>query len=95
VCHRATAGGWIRGVLEQYVAESGTRGRPEGQLYPRSQQAIRDTSKLIFYLTFLEKSNSPRRLSGKHFSNCGFGKAWRYSEKGGKGEKSKKWKVRR
>ena len=27
VCHRATAGDWIRGVLEQYVAGSDTRGR--------------------------------------------------------------------
>jgi len=31
LCHRATAGDWIRGVLEQYVAGSDTRGRPEGQ----------------------------------------------------------------
>jgi len=37
VCHLATAGGWIRGVLEQYVAGSDTRGRPEGRSYPRSQ----------------------------------------------------------
>jgi hypothetical protein len=46
VCHRATAGGWIRGVLEQYVAGSDTRGRPEGRSYPRSQQVIRETSGL-------------------------------------------------
>ena len=35
---------WIRGVLEQYVAGSDTRGRPEGRPYPRSQQAIHETS---------------------------------------------------
>jgi len=43
---RATAGGWIRGVLEQYVAGSDIRGRPEGLTYPRSQQAIREISGL-------------------------------------------------
>ena len=32
-CHQATAGGWTRGVLEQYVAGSDTRGRPGGQSY--------------------------------------------------------------
>ena len=41
-------GCWIRGVLEQYVAGSDTRGRPEGQSYPRSQQAIHETSGLNF-----------------------------------------------
>jgi hypothetical protein len=46
VYHRATAEGWIRGVLEQYVAGSDTRGRPEGRSYPRSQQAIREISGL-------------------------------------------------
>ncbi len=46
VCHRATAGDWIPGVLEQYVAGSDTRGRPEGRSYPRSQQAIREISGL-------------------------------------------------
>jgi len=46
VCHRATAGDWIRGVLEQYVAGSDTRGRPEGRSYPWSQQAIREISGL-------------------------------------------------
>ncbi|MGD8315634.1 MAG: hypothetical protein PVI17_12865, partial [Syntrophobacterales bacterium] len=46
VCHRATAGGWIRGVLEQYVAGSDTRGRPEGHSYPRLQQLIREISRL-------------------------------------------------
>ena len=45
-CHRATAGSWIRGALEQYVAGSDTRGRPEGRSYPRSQQAIHETSGL-------------------------------------------------
>jgi len=39
-------GGWIGDVLEQYVAGSDTRGRPEGQSYPRSQQAIHETSGL-------------------------------------------------
>ena len=47
VCHRATAGDWIRGVLEQYVAGADTRGRPEGRPYPRSQQAIREISGLV------------------------------------------------
>ena len=47
VCHRATAGDWIRGVLEQYVTGSDTRGRPEGRPYPRSQQAIREISGLV------------------------------------------------
>jgi len=28
---------WIRGALEQYVAGSDTRGRPEGRSSPRSQ----------------------------------------------------------
>ncbi len=46
VCHRATTGGWIRGVLEKYVAGSDTRGRPEGRSSPRSQQAIREISGL-------------------------------------------------
>ena len=40
--------GWTRGVLEQYVAGSDTRGRPEGRSYPRSQQATREISGLIF-----------------------------------------------
>jgi len=31
---------WIRGVLEQYVAGSDTRGRPEGQTYPWSQSRL-------------------------------------------------------
>jgi len=31
--HRATAECWIRGVLEQYVAGSDTRGRQEGRPY--------------------------------------------------------------
>jgi len=44
VCHRATAGGWIRGVPERYVAGSDTRGRPEGLSYLRSQQAIHEIS---------------------------------------------------
>jgi len=36
-CHRAIAGAWTRGVLEQYVAGFETRGCPEGRPYPRSQ----------------------------------------------------------
>jgi hypothetical protein len=53
VCHRATAGYWIRGVLEQFVAGSDTRGRPEGHTYPRSQQAIHETPGLtVSLLTF-------------------------------------------
>jgi hypothetical protein len=39
-------GGWTRGVLEQYVAGSDTRGRPEGRAYPRSQQPFREISGL-------------------------------------------------
>jgi hypothetical protein len=46
---RVTAGGRTRGVLEQYVAGFDTRGRPEGQSYPRSQQAIRETYGLATY----------------------------------------------
>jgi hypothetical protein len=38
--------GWTRGALEQYVAGSDTRGRPEGRSYPRSQQAINKISGL-------------------------------------------------
>ncbi len=38
--------GWIRGVLEQYVAGSDTRGRPEGRSYPRSEQSICEISGL-------------------------------------------------
>jgi hypothetical protein len=37
---------WIRGVLEQYVAGSDARGRPEGHPYPRSQQEIHEISGL-------------------------------------------------
>jgi hypothetical protein len=37
---------WIRGVPEWNVAGSDTRGRPEGQPYPRSQQAIHEISGL-------------------------------------------------
>jgi len=33
---------WTRGVLEQYVAGSDTRGRTEGRPYPWSQQAIHE-----------------------------------------------------
>ncbi len=33
---------WNRGVFEQYVAGSNTRGRPEGRSYPRSQQEIHE-----------------------------------------------------
>jgi len=36
-CHRATAGGWIRGVPERYAAGADTRGRQEGRPYPWSQ----------------------------------------------------------
>jgi hypothetical protein len=39
---------WIRGVLEKYVAGSDIRGRPEGRSYPRSKQAINETSGLDF-----------------------------------------------
>ena len=46
----ATAGDWIRGVLEQYVAGSDTRGRPEGRSYPWSQQAIREISGLVLVI---------------------------------------------
>jgi hypothetical protein len=41
--------GYRRGldsVIEQYVAGSDTRGRPEGRSYPRSQQAIHEISGL-------------------------------------------------
>ena len=37
---------WIRGVLEQYVAGSDTRGRQEGRPYPWSQQVIHEISGL-------------------------------------------------
>jgi hypothetical protein len=37
---------WFRGVPERYVAGCDTRGRPEGRLYPRSQQVIHETSGL-------------------------------------------------
>jgi hypothetical protein len=37
---------WTRGVLSQYVAGSDARGPPEGRSYPRSQQAIHETSGL-------------------------------------------------
>jgi hypothetical protein len=42
----AVPGDWIRGVPEQYVAGSDTRGRPEGRSYLRSQQAIHEISGL-------------------------------------------------
>ncbi len=41
-----------RGVLEQYVAGSDTRGRPEGRSYPWSQQAIREISGLELVIHF-------------------------------------------
>jgi hypothetical protein len=37
---------WFRGVPERYVAGADTRGRPGGRPYPRSQQAIHETSGL-------------------------------------------------
>jgi hypothetical protein len=43
---------WIRGVLEQYVAGSDTRGRPEGRSYLRSQQAIHKISGLENFCHF-------------------------------------------
>jgi hypothetical protein len=52
MCHRATAGGWIQGVLDQYVAGPDPRGRPEGQSYPRSQQTIREIFGLMKLPTF-------------------------------------------
>ncbi|MDH3896602.1 MAG: hypothetical protein OEV25_01730 [Deltaproteobacteria bacterium] len=45
-CHRASAGCWYRGVPERYVAGADTRGRPEGRLYPWSQQVIHEISGL-------------------------------------------------
>ena len=39
---------WFRGVLEQYVTGSDTRGRQEGLSYLRSQQAIHEISGLSF-----------------------------------------------
>ena len=50
VCHRVTAGGRTRGVLEQYVAGFDTRGHPEGRSYLRSQQAIREIFGLEVYV---------------------------------------------
>jgi hypothetical protein len=47
LCQWATAGSWIRGVLEQYVAGPNNRGRPEGRSYPRSQQATHEISGLV------------------------------------------------
>jgi hypothetical protein len=60
MCHRATAGDWIRGVLEQYVAGSDTRGRPEARSYPWSQQAIHEISGLVV-VTLAEVSRGRRR----------------------------------
>ncbi len=37
---------WFRGVPEQYVAETDTRGRQEGRPYPWSQQVIHEISGL-------------------------------------------------
>ena len=46
-CHRAIAGDWIRGVLEQYVAGSDTRGRPEGcQYYSRSLRSAQSRKRV-------------------------------------------------
>ena len=44
--HPAVARDWTRGVPERYVAGCDTQGRPEGRLYPRSQQVIHETSGL-------------------------------------------------
>ena len=62
VCHRAIAGGWIRGVLEEYVAGSSTRGRPEGRSDPRSQQPIRESSGLLGEKNYeLHSSGKPNK----------------------------------
>ena len=45
-CHRATAGGWTRGVPVRYVAGTDTRGRQEGRPYPWSKQVIHKISGL-------------------------------------------------
>ena len=44
---------WIRGVLDQYVAGFGTRGRPEERSDTRSQQATREISGLGIHHTTL------------------------------------------
>ncbi|MEJ2235478.1 MAG: hypothetical protein P8X67_16280 [Syntrophobacterales bacterium] len=46
-------------VPERYVAGSDTRGHPEGRTYPRSQQAIRETSGLSENLAIC--CSDPRR----------------------------------
>src|SRR5210317_2187059 len=43
-CHLATAGCWLRGVPERYVAGADTRGRQEGRPNPWSQQVIYEIS---------------------------------------------------
>ena len=46
-------------LLKQYVAGSDTRGRVEGRSYPRSKQAIHETSMLIQFTRL-----QPPRASG-------------------------------
>ena len=64
--HRATAGSWIRGVLEQYVAGSDARGRPEGRSYLRSQQAIHEISGL----TVLAHLDQPPFTESQRIASC-------------------------
>ena len=49
-CHLATAGCWVRGVPERYVAGADTRGRQEGRPYPWSQQVTHEISGLASLL---------------------------------------------
>ena len=61
---------WIRGGLEQYGAGPDTRGRAKGRSYPRSKQAIHETSVLPCY--FLQPlSRKPASKPGEIYSQEG------------------------
>jgi len=68
-CHLATAGCWIRGILEQYVAGSDARGRQEGRPDPWSQQVIHEISWLF---VIPEKQTLPMHLSQSKHHDQGF-----------------------
>jgi hypothetical protein len=85
MCHRATAGGWFRGVPERYVAGANTRGRPEGRPDPWSQQAIHEISGLghSTMAAAATRAGNPRpylpAASTAHIGRTG----WRASRRGG------------
>jgi hypothetical protein len=73
-------GNWIRGVLEQYVAGSDTRGRPEGRSDTRSQQAIHEICGLGIKTSNLRKSELIRSIQRAEGNFDCFGTAEDYCD---------------